>query len=386
MLLFLGFFGPMEKTKAIPTVSGVAGNVSNDSVITVSGSGFGATGPSVVLFDDFEKGSNGEMISVSQNSAQVNQWWEVEVDDSPLYSSSYAHSGALSSLQAWDETPDDEATFQARADFGSQITEGSGVYFSYWIYIPAGGHVPGGSGDMPNWKLWTVYGRPFASEHSSPYTQTILYDELPTVYFLCPDPWYDDTNRDYMLDDEVWGVWDPGYCLIGMNKGQWHRLEVYLLAGSSDNGAIGTWELNAGLARRQLGYQTGLTTIHPGDYWDTIGFPAYGRGGQYSNSLTKTYYDDIYVATGSAARARVEIGNASTYANSTSITVLTPTSWSDSNLTATVRQGSFANGQSAYLYVVDSAGVVSATGYPLTIGGYPSDTTAPNSPSGLSVL
>lgn len=202
----------------------------------------------------------------------------MNTEDSPRYSNSYAHSGLLSNLQAWDESPNDETTFQFRADFGSRIAEGNGVYFSYWLYVPANGHIPGAAGDIPNWKLWTVYGRPFASAQSSPYVQTILYDELPTGYFLCPEPWYDDAGRDYMPDDDIWGVWDPGYCLLGMNKGQWHRMEAYLLAGSSHNGVIGTWELNAGLPRRQLGYQTGLTTIHTGDYWDTIGFPAFGRG------------------------------------------------------------------------------------------------------------
>lgn len=366
-----------------PNITGANGAITDGSQITITGTGFGASGPNVVIFDDFEKGANGAAISTTPGSAAVNQWWEVESEDAPRYSNSYAHSGSLSNLQAWDESPNAETTFQSRADFGTHVTEGNGVYFSYWIYVPAGGHIPGAASDIPNWKIWTVYGRPFASDHSSPYVQTVGYDELPTGYFLCPDPWYDDAGRQFMDDD--WGLYDPGYCPLGMNKGQWHRMEAYLLAGSAANGALGTWELNATLPRRQLGYQTGLTTVHAGDYWDTIGMPAYGRGGQHSNPLTKTYYDDIYVATGPAARARVEIGNAATYNASTNMTVLTPASWSASAITATVRQGSFVDGEQAYLYVTDAAGSVNTNGFPVTVAAAQPDTVAPAPPAGLSV-
>lgn len=365
MFIFLGIFGLAQKSYAAPAVSNVSGTISDGESITVSGSGFGIVGPDIEIFDDFEKGTNGNAISTVSGSAQVNQWAEAETEDAPKYSNAYAHSGLLSNVQAWDESLNEETTFQVRANFQGSVTEGEEAYFSYWIFIPAGGHVPSGPSN-PNWKLWTIYGRPFASNYSSPYTQTVLYEELPTNYFLCPDAWYDDSGRDGMTADSIYGIYDEGYCPFGMNKGEWHRMEAYLKAGSSSNGALGTWEMNSSLARRQIGYQTGLTTIHPGDYWDTIGFPAYSRGADYSNPVTKTYYDDIYVATGAGARARVEIGNAPTYSECTNLATITPTSWSDTSISATVRQGSFSNG-SAYLFVVDADGAVSE-GKQITIG------------------
>ena len=59
---------------AQPAVSGVQGTVANGQTITVTGSAFGATGPNVVLFDDFEKGTSGKAILSGAGSAQTGQW------------------------------------------------------------------------------------------------------------------------------------------------------------------------------------------------------------------------------------------------------------------------------------------------------------------------
>jgi hypothetical protein len=58
-----------------------------------------------------------------------------------------------------------------------------------------------------------------------------------------------------------------------------------------------------------------------------------------------------------------------------------PTFWSDSSITMTFNQGSFANDKTVYLYVVDADGKIS-NGYPLTTGkaGPP-----PNPPTGLRI-
>lgn len=40
---------------AAPSVSGITCTLANGQAVTISGSGFGSTGPTVVLFDSFEK-------------------------------------------------------------------------------------------------------------------------------------------------------------------------------------------------------------------------------------------------------------------------------------------------------------------------------------------
>jgi hypothetical protein len=62
-----------------------------------------------------------------------------------------------------------------------------------------------------------------------------------------------------------------------------------------------------------------------------------------------------------------------------------PSSWSNSSITFTLNQGSFANSSQVYLYTVDASGNIS-NGYPITLGSSgSSDTTIPSAPTGLSV-
>jgi len=88
-------------------------------------------------------------------------------------------------------------------------------------------------------------------------------------------------------------------------------------------------------------------------------------------------YDDIYVAAGPNAAARVEIGDAPTYKASRTLAISTPQTWSDDKIVFTLRAGPFTDFSHAYLYVVDANNNVSK-GYAL--GG-----PQPNPPEGVSV-
>ena len=154
-------------------------------------------------------------------------------------------------------------------------------------------------------------------------------------------------------------------------------------AGYSNDGAGGFYQMNAFTGGfRTIITGTNITNQITGDLWNTIHFPGFGR--KDTNSML--YYDDIYVATGPYAQARVEIGNAPIYNNSTNLAILTPTSWSNSLIVATVRQGSFTSGQTAYLYVFDANGNVNTNGYPVTIGSGASITGDINQDGVVNVL
>ena len=96
-------------------------------------------------------------------------------------------------------------------------------------------------------------------------------------------------------------------------------------------------------------------------------------------------FDDIYV---DYTYARVELGNASTWAACTRREIQLPRQWAASSITVQLNKGAFNNGQVAYLYVVDSSGKVNANGFPVTIGNTAPDTTPPTvtsvSPAGGS--
>jgi hypothetical protein len=101
------------------------------------------------------------------------------------------------------------------------------------------------------------------------------------------------------------------------------------------------------------------------------------------NGLTKlnAWLDDIYIQSGT--QARVEIGNASNWQTCTHREIQTPVSWSDTSITITLNQGSFAVGETAYLFVVDADGNVNTQGYPVTftLSGF----GPPSPPIGLKI-
>jgi hypothetical protein len=74
------------------------------------------------------------------------------------------------------------------------------------------------------------------------------------------------------------------------------------------------------------------------------------------------YFDDMYISFESG-RARIELGDRPDWTSCLHREVQVPTAWADDRITFTMNYGgSFAPGQAAYLYVLDSAGNVSNGG------------------------
>lgn len=334
----------------VPSVSNVSGTISNGQTITITGSGFGSCSPTVVLFDDFEKGTNGNPISTAPGSAQVGHWTAVEdAPDNPRYSSAYRHSGSNSFLA--DQSTGDGGHWAVVNFNGTYF-----VYLSFWVFLPSDREVPGtGEPFGPNWKLADITGgNILAGEYASNWTAGVVLHDLPLASgtFQLPNPWHDTA-----------GLTELGYGSTSWTKGRWHRFENFYAGSWSGNGIIQMWETNATNARTPVCDEANLNTIHSSDTWSWFRLHAYAR----QDTRGQCYYDDVYVATGPGARARVEIGNSANYEDCTNLAVFTPTSWSDTTINTQVRSGSFSAGQNVYLFVINSSGTASA-GYPLTMG------------------
>jgi hypothetical protein len=95
--------------------------------------------------------------------------------------------------------------------------------------------------------------------------------------------------------------------------------------------------------------------------WDRLKFGAWYRAA----GDVRRVMDDLYVAIGPGAAARIEIANAPAIENATEIAISTVTSWSDGEIAATLRLGPLdPSADALYLFVVDAANQRSA-GYPL---------------------
>lgn len=95
--------------------------------------------------------------------------------------------------------------------------------------------------------------------------------------------------------------------------------------------------------------------------------PRYALFSEYfSAGIATVYIDNVYA---DSFLARVEIGNAPTYGGvgSTNLEIQPPLTWSDTQITITVNQGTLVALSTAYIYVTTSAGVTS-DGYAITMG------------------
>jgi len=306
-----------------PSVSGVSGTIAQRSTITISGSNFGSA-PTVVVFDDFEGGTNGNTIPTGAGSALIGQWDEVR---SPaIYSNTTAVSGSLS--------------FRAEATdpFGLIITylpaNTRDVFLSWWMYIPSGDNLPGeGTPDHTNWKVMWVLGADTTD------------DDL-IVPGIMDGPSYIISGN-----DSPYTKWPD----IDFQKGEWKRLWVWAKGGYDNDGQCHFWELDSTNAVLQRVNDNNVTIMYPGGIREQVNVNGYDR---VTPNCHPTF-DDVYIAAGSNARARVEIGNSSTYNNCTQLAVCPSTSWSGTSITAKCNLGGLS-GSGWYLFVIDASGNVSS--------------------------
>ena len=156
--------------------------------------------------------------------------------------------------------------------------------------------------------------------------------------------------------------------------GDWNRQEVYI-----DSNGLAEFFVNG---KRQCDSQpcpfTGFILSPPFTRIHRIGLDPNTSAGIARDFIMD--FDEIYV---DVTRARVEIGDAATFGAFTHREAQIPTAWSDGSVTFTVNQGSFADGSTAYLFVVDDTGAASA-GRQIMFAGA-SDSTAPAPPKTLRV-
>lgn len=333
---------------AAPVITGVQGSFFNGERITIAGSGFGA-GPNVILFDDFEGGVVGQQIQLS--APTLGSYYDLG-SNRPFYTDVTSVSGlkSMRTNNANGYSTHVGVSFQPTTEF----------FASWWCFIPAGTNYPGEGVDAGiNWKVVWAMGSGSTDDDQA----------IPTVLAA---------NSAYITAND-----SPYHKWIGwpMQKGQWMRLNVWIQAGTPGqaNGAIKMFAQRMGFTTQTLVNERNVRLLKSGGAYEKIHFNGYGR--QTNNSLPT--FDDIYAAVGSNAQARLEIGNSSNYAESTKLAIITPNAWSNNQITATVRQGAFTAGENAYLFAIDSEGIVSA-GYPFVFGGqvsiptYPSPSPTPN--------
>lgn len=340
---------------AAPVITGTQGAAGDGQTITVSGTGFG-NGPKVLIFDDFESGNGAVGGAIPTTSPKVGQWTQYGHQTGRPRYSSYANSGTHAwrlSDPAFDPNIDNgNRVGQFLQLFSSPITE---VFIAFQAAVPPNTTFPGASSprtfpSVSSWKFSWVYDGDmgFGGDNRA---DMCLPTQVGGGQF-----WYAGNDGNLADLGNAWWTWN------GFN-----HMSMWLRANTSNPSSSGNTYFQAvnaekGMTQKSWSDRSVFPESGGTKSWDRMTVP--GWWGNGDNTKNQATYDDVYVATGPNAAARIEIGDAPVYSQVHNITILTPTSWNGSQITATVRAGSFKSFSNAYLFVVDSNNNVSA-GFPV---------------------
>lgn len=281
--------------------------------VQLTGSGFGV-GPDIAVFDDFNNQVEGQAVNL--NTALIGHW-------SP--SSSYSgtprivSSGFGKAFQVHDFNT--SSIGQIEVQFPQKQ---SNVFFSYSVYVPDGRYFAGSSADntfpdVSSWKFTWV------SDGANGISST-------TSYNVCV-PTHAGKGSFLIAGNSV----NYGYPSVA-NSWSWHTKNFFTYGIKPDPNQPQTLP---GLLYFQMTGKQGAPLqwtktdkpIYPltnTTSFDRVKFPGWFGNGDQSNF--DAVYDDIYVATGPNAFARVELSDGTTVSSSLMNLTMPITSWSDTNI------------------------------------------------------
>lgn len=344
---------------AAPSVTGVSGT----TVLTINGSGFG-TGPTIYKWDDFEGPTHTVGVKIGDGPPGQIAWYILNDTEPTSYVNPYVRN----------DTNKTNSTKYVSQRIGHYLVDGKGVsvfewksggltptlFVSMWAHI----HWVNGKASCENLKMWRFSGTGGWEVAGEPTYAYVTNYPIDGINF-----WTKNSNGDPALSHTYWGSeFTPDEKPV---DDEWRRLTLYGSSGTEDT-ADGFTVYDRQLEADGLFYpdgETGVVLHTESNTWGSVAFEGFvdvGSGdteeqrdqiGVYLN------YDDIYIAD---SRARVEIGNASTWTTCTRREIQPSTAWADGSITVTTNQGSFPTLEGKYIYVIDSTGAVNTNGYPYT--------------------
>lgn len=352
---------------AAPAISGVTGSLNHGQTITIHGSGFGAKSPAAPLvYDNLSQDQTGQPPSTT---ATIGQWASVGDFDS-VSDTMVRHNKGTKSAYC-NINGEKFARFQGGYDSPSWFVQ-------YWFYLGANWvwthDITYSLGNVKVFRMWST-GSDVANVHVN-----LMYanEVLVTSEYLDQDHNWSPVVPGYDWVANIYGR-TPGYVCPGTlgwssfptewSTGVWHniRFEFRDSTINVSDGVIRMW-FDGKLVLDHSDFLTRNSSNTAYKRPNTVGF----YNARNANGTDSDFYmTDVYIDN---TWARVEIGNASTYANCTHIEIQPPTAWSSDSISVTLNQGSFNDGQTVYLYVRDADGSTS-DGYAVTLG--ETDTTPP---------
>ncbi|MBM9616844.1 hypothetical protein JWJ90_21505 [Desulfobulbus rhabdoformis] len=337
-----------------PSILSFSSSPVAENQIIISGADFGSTGPNVVLFDDFSEDiEEGAQFSATAKIGTWQQMHAVKYSDAALSNGQGARlileDGHIQNYFLFPE-PASEVFVSSYAYVPSGYKFPTATEFEtmpdvsalkhHWVYYGPNGYASGAGHDVfgPNWTgtSWMTV--------TSNETKVYLYQEWK-------NPGWE---------------WGKPVRLSHWLKGNEANVEG---TEGAFQGVTSTGQVNSVYNESNM---DGKVWFNP-EYedkgmpyvWDRLSVVGYFRSG--SSYPTHNYViDDVYLAIGPNAAARVEIGNAPVYENCTKLAIATPDTWTDTSINVTVRGGRFSSDDSVYLFVIDASNTPSKGYGPLS--------------------
>jgi len=335
-----------------PSISSYSGTWAPGNSITISGSGFGSKSQGAPrVWDTFESGTGGQDIT-GHNPVIGPAWSSLTSNGYPPQYSNTANRTNSTLCSRHDFVSDSQ--YNCSLEYFETTDT---AYFTFW------------------WKYHKE--QAYYNRNTKPWVEYGHADGMwPAAYIGFGNPDYGDGGVRSSVQDQptmpsgptLWGGTDVPTILDS-----WVRIEQYLEQSTPNvaDGTFMTWIHKPYIASPAISFDLNsgenaymMRTTSSQWYQWTLGGAFFARdtlpagGGQVANGYL--YMDDIYF---DVTRARVEVGNASTWSGCTQREIQIPTAWSSSSVTITANKGGYSSFSGKYLYVLDSENRVNSNGY-----------------------
>ncbi|MCH2159024.1 MAG: hypothetical protein MK096_09650 [Oleiphilaceae bacterium] len=298
-------------------------NELNDKYVQVEilGTSFGA-GPEMILFEDFSYGKEGDQVGL--DLALFGNWSaSSDYTGIPRYA---AHEGDLAMSIHDFGKPSLNRIAQLEAILPDKTND---IFLSYSVRVPEGRYFSGATDDFtfPNVSSWKF---------------TWIADGIGAIgsttrFNLCTPTHIGSGN--FMLQGNSGGL---GYIQVRDNW-SWHGKNYFSFGQIPDNdnpttsnGMVHWSHISEKGSKLSINSDSPVMPLGVTEQFDRVKFPGWFGNGDYSNF--DAYYDDIYVAIGDNALARVVLSDARDINQSTQLITLPVISWASNKITLKINR------------------------------------------------
>lgn len=327
-------------------ISDVMGDLEEGAALTICGDQFGSQGPETVFFDDFDDGEPGE--SLDEEGPALGEWYTPGgpvVDD-------MSRSGSNALLLLDHEESTQTSVFAIPDDDGEFGLRHFDEFFMHWSLKDLG-DFPGNdssptdfSSDSSAKDIWVMFGdRGDNYDYSCSQGECNGNDIVLATHTGGGGFKHDGNNtRSNWWISDFWqfGAWNTMSFHLSLDPDEPYGDATGDFEHFSEAGGYFQDDYEGPMMREEL------DEIPP--VWDRIKVGAWYRNA----GETRRIADDIYIAIGDGASARVEVANAESMDEATNLAVSTIDDWSDDQLEATLRLADLDVEDDLYLFVVDA--------------------------------